>query len=85
MWNLAILLPIMIGDKISVDDKKWECYLLLIEIIKICTAHITSRELSDYLAVLIEEHHKLFRSCYPAVSMTPKSHYMVHIPRLLTQ
>ena len=79
MWNLAVLLPIIIGDKVPLDDKRWESYLLLIEITKICTARVTSTELSDYLAVLIKEHHSLFKSCYPATSLTPKSHYLVHI------
>lgn len=85
MWNLAVLLPLIIGDKIPVNDKRWESYLLLVEITKICTARVTSTALSDYLAVLIEEHHQVFRSCYPAISMTPKTHYMVHFPRLLKQ
>ena len=83
MWNFATLLPLIIGDKIPEEDSKWECFLLLLEITKICTARVTSSELADYLSVLIEEHHTLFRSCYPSVSMTPKTHYMVHLPRLL--
>ncbi len=83
MWNLAVLLPLMIGDKVPNFDKRWESYLLLIEITKICTARITSIEISDYLAALIKDHHEVFRYCYPAVSMTPKTHYLVHIPRLL--
>lgn len=85
MWNFAILLPLMIGDKIEDDNAKWESFLLLVEITKICTARVTSTEAADYLSVLIKDHHQLFKSCYPSVSLTPKTHYMVHIPRLLTQ
>lgn len=84
MWTLAVLLPLMIGDTIPEDDPKWECYLLLLEITKICTARITSSEAADYLTVLIEEHHQLFKTCYPSTSLTPKLHYMVHFPKLLT-
>lgn len=84
MWNFSMLLPLMIGDKIPEDDPMWECFLLLLEITKLCTAKVTSIEASDYVKVLIEEHHRLFKSCYPGVSFTPKMHYMVHFPRLLT-
>jgi hypothetical protein len=84
MWNFAILLPLMIGDKIPEDDPKWECFLLLLEITKVCTARITSSKACDYLRALIADHHRLFKSCYPGVMFTPKMHYMVHFPRLLT-
>lgn len=32
MWNLAVYLPIFIGDEIP-DDDEWECYLLLLDIL----------------------------------------------------
>ena len=85
MWNFAVLLPLMVGDKIPEDDTKWECFLLLVEITKICTARVTSIAAANYLSALIEQHHRLFKSCYPTVSLIPKTHYMVHFPRLLTQ
>jgi hypothetical protein len=84
MWNFATLLPLMIGDRIPDDNSKWECFLLLLEIIKMCTAKVTSTKESDYVKILIEQHHALFKICYPGVSFTPKMHYMVHFPRLLT-
>lgn len=74
----------MIGDKIAEENPKWECFLLLLEITKVCTAKVTSSEASDYLKALIEDHHRLFKSCYSNVTFTPKMHYMVHFPRLLT-
>ena len=73
----------MIGDKVPPDDKKWESFLLLLEITKLCAAQITSAEASDYLKVLIVDHHHLFHLCYPDVPLPPKTHYMVHFPRLL--
>lgn len=84
MWNLALLLPLMIGDKIPEDNLKWECFLMLLEITKMCTAKVTSTEASDYVKALVEDHHPLFKQCYPTVSFTPKMHYMVHLARLLT-
>lgn len=83
MWTLSTFLPLMIGDKIRSDDPFWECYLCLLQITKYCTARIVSPGLSDYLAVLIERHHRGFRRCYPEQNMTPKLHYMLHFPRLM--
>lgn len=84
MWNFAILLPLVIGDKIPKDNPLWECFLLILEVTKFYTAKITSAEASDYVKAVIEEHHRIFKLCYPGVSFTPKMHYMVHFPRLLT-
>lgn len=75
MWNLAVLLPLMVGDMVPDDDCNWECFLFLLEITKQCTARVTSSATAHYVAVLIEEH--------PDVSLPPKMHYMVHFPRLL--
>lgn len=82
-WSLSTYLPVMIGDKVHHDDHFWACYLLLLEISKYCTARATSVPSATYVAVLIEQHHRAFRRCYPHVNMTPKLHYMVHFPRLL--
>ena len=84
MWSFSILLPLWIGDKIPDDQPQWECYLLLIEIVKYTTAQLTSIASSEYLAELIDQHHREFKKCYPSTSITPKLHYMVHLPRLLT-
>lgn len=81
MWNLATY-P-LIGDKVPQRDKYWECYLLLLEIMKVCTAKTTSEPSAYYLSALIADHHHMFKSCYPDVNLTPKFHYMVHFPRLL--
>ena len=34
MRNFAIYLPLMGGDQIPNDDSDWECYLLLLDILK---------------------------------------------------
>ena len=72
MWNFATLLPLVLGDLIPDDNSKWECFLVLLEIIKMCTAKVTSQRASDYVKALIGQHHTLFKSCYPGVSFTPK-------------
>ena len=34
MWIFSTLLPLMIGDLVPEDDQKWECFLLLLDIVK---------------------------------------------------
>lgn len=78
MWNLVVYLPLMIGDKIDEEDEVWNCFLILLDIVKICTAKIVSPCLIDYLETLIEQHHVMFKQLYPHLTVTPKLHYMVH-------
>ena len=78
MWILSTYLPLIIGDQIPPDTDEWECFLFLLEILRVCTARVTSKDLSQYLAGLVEEHHRQFKKCYPTVSFTPKLHVMVH-------
>ena len=61
----------------------WECFALLVEIVKYCTARITSTSSADYVAALVDQHHHDFRKCYPGTNFTPKLHYMVHLLRLM--
>lgn len=80
MWNLSINLPLIIGDKIPCGDENWECFLLLIDILKLCTAKIASTAHAGILEAMIHDHHHLFTHCYPTTSVIPKMHYMVHFP-----
>ena len=80
MWNLAVYLPLMVGEKIPLEDNEWECYLTLLDILQICMAKILSVDLINYLTALIEIHLRLFKDCYPTVNIIPKQHYMVHLP-----
>ena len=73
MWNFAVYLPLMVGDQIPNDDSDWECYLLLLDILKICMARILSID-------LIQMYLRLFRKCYPEANIIPKQHYLVHLP-----
>lgn len=81
MWTLATCLPLIIGHYVPEDDIHWECYLLLVQISKYCTAKVTSKVSVAYLRALIDQHHQEFRKCYPDASITPKMHYMVHFPQ----
>ena len=75
MWALAINLPLMVGDRVPPDDEKWECFLLLLDILQVCTSKVASSSLAGYLEALICAHHQGF---VHAASFIPKMHYMVH-------
>ena len=53
MWSFSVFLPLMIGDKIPKDEPLWECYLLLLEIVKYSTVQLTSLATAEYLAAVI--------------------------------
>jgi len=79
-WHLAIYLPLLIGDKVPESSKEWECYILLLDVLKICMARIISSDLVEYLRVLTNMYLVSFRECYPTVNIIPKQHYMIHFP-----
>lgn len=83
IWNFATYLPLLIGDKVPEEDSMWLCFLHLLEIVKYCTARVTSKAASEYVCALVEYHHQEFKKCYPSQPLIPKSHYMVHFPRLM--
>lgn len=83
MWLLASYLPLMIGDLIPENDKKWECFLLLLDILQICTAKVLNSAHAGILEALVDRHHTLFSQCYPHLTITPKMHYLVHFPQQL--
>ena len=84
-WTFSTLLPLIIGDKIPHDDQLWECFLLLLEITKRCTAQVTSAASAAYVKALIDQHHREFSKCYPEKRYTPKMHYMIHFPTQLLE
>lgn len=60
MWCLSRLLPLMIGEKVSETDARWQNFLLLLEIMDYLFAPVLSDDHVAYLHTLIEEHHMAF-------------------------
>jgi len=85
MWTFATLLPLLIGDMVPEEQPQWECYLLLLQIVKQCTSQVVSTASAAFIAALVDQHHRDFKRCYPGVPLTPKMHYMVHFPRQLLE
>ena len=80
IWHLAIYLPLISGDKVPENNKEWECFILLLEILRICMSRVISPNLVDYLRELISIYLITFSECYPTMNIIPKQHYMIHFP-----
>lgn len=80
-WTLARMLPLLVGDLVPDDDPHWLNFLLLLSIIDIIMAPKTTRALAAYLRELILQHHTAFKELYPERPITPKMHYIIHIPQ----
>ena len=81
MWLLLSILPFIVADLIPQENSHWNCFLTLIKICEICVSWQIDSNMIDYLQVLIEEHHTLFRKLYSQISIIHKMRYMVHYPR----
>ena len=83
MWCLGRYLPILIGDKVSPDDERWQNYLLLMEIVDRVLAPRSTMSVVADLRHLIHHHHLEFKRLYPEKSITPKMHFLVHYPEMI--
>ena len=79
MWCLGRFLPLLIADKIPGDNPYWENFLHHLQIIVEVFAPVTSDDRLDYLGMLIEDFLQDFTTLYKR-SLTPKMHYLVHLP-----
>lgn len=83
MWCLSRLLPLLIGERVPVDNPNWKNFLLLREILDYVLAPTLTHDCSAYLKSLINEHHLAFKELYPTSSITPKLHYLIHYPEAI--
>lgn len=85
MWLLARLLPIMIGSRVTDDNECWANFVLLLDIADLLLAPESYEDEAGLLSAMISDHHQEFIRLYPSASITPKFHYLVHMPRLITE
>lgn len=80
LWCLSRYLPIMIGDQVENDNPYWQNYLCHATIMDEIFAPVTTEDRADYVAMLIEDFLSDFTNLYPERPLTPKIHYLLHIP-----
>lgn len=85
MGLLGRLLPVLIAEDIPESDEYWCNFLLLREIIDFILAPELLEDEIAYLQLLIGDHHRNFKHLYPSHSITPKMHFMIHVPRLMVE
>ncbi|XP_011858410.1 PREDICTED: uncharacterized protein LOC105555968, partial [Vollenhovia emeryi] len=74
---------LMIGDLIPKEDDCWLLYVKLKTIVDITTAPYVNIRSLKYLATLISEHHEMYLSAFPHMTLKPKHHYMLHYPQVM--
>ncbi|XP_060574071.1 uncharacterized protein LOC132731817 [Ruditapes philippinarum] len=77
---LCCILPIVIGKKVPTENSKWKNFLRIVQITLLSTSPYASEDTAAELEQLIYTHHCEFKKDYPKSPLTPKFHYLVHIP-----
>ena len=85
MLTLCAVLPYILAQKIPEDDAKFKCFLLLLDITYICTSPCVTMESVADLRHLVTQHHSSFMREYPKSRITPKQHYLLHMPDQMAQ
>jgi hypothetical protein len=80
MWCLSQYLPVLIGVWVPEDHLKYKLMLMLLKLVDIIMSPVTTTHKAVFLRHAIHEHHELFKELYPASTITPKMHYMIHLP-----
>ncbi|KAK3916850.1 Assembly factor cbp-4, partial [Frankliniella fusca] len=74
--------PLMIGHKINQEDKVWQFYLCLRELVEMLFAPTFPRSSIPYLIDLIANHHKQYMELSKK-DLRPKFHHLVHYGRII--
>ena len=79
MWLLGRLLPLMVGQYVPEEDDHWQCYINILRILTLATAVEVTDDTIATLAQLVEDYLHQMNLLYPN-SITPKMHYLLHLP-----
>lgn len=81
---LTRYLGLMIGHKVSSNNKNWKLYLVLRKIIGILTSpKLTRGQITHDLPRLIHKHNAMYLELFE--KLKPKMHLWVHYPRIMLQ
>jgi hypothetical protein len=79
------LLPFILSSLVDEDDAFYHLLTELISIVQIVFSPVISVDTINTLRVLIAEHLSGFKEKFPNVNITPKQHYLIHIPTMIRQ
>lgn len=82
MWCFIRFLPLLVGNTIPQNDRKWECILLLRDMLFYVCSPALNREHILIMSDIIEEFHESYINCFPEEDVKPNFHYTLHYPKL---
>lgn len=71
---------IIVGDMVPEGDERWVNFLHLLTIMEYAFAPVLTQDKTFYLEIMIDEFLTEFVKLYPGRPLTPKMHYLVHVP-----
>ncbi len=83
MWELINIFPFVMANEMSQDDNHHKCFMLLNDISTIVFSEVIAKDQVSLLKLMIKEYLENFSSLYPHCPLTPKCHYLVHLPTLI--
>ena len=83
MWHLFNMIPLLLCEFSLDDSELYECFLLLQEITTIVFSLLLCIEQIEYLEFLIPQYLEKFKEILQPRLLTPKCHYLIHLPRLM--
>ena len=75
-WSLTTF----VGKYVLDNDTHWKCYVQLLRILTVSMAIEVTEDTISVLSLLTRDYLEMFNSLYPD-SITPKLHYLLHLPR----
>ena len=89
MSTLFQNLPLMLGEKFSPlpgkEDKNWQNFLRLLNIINLCYCFIYNKRTILELKLEIKDYLTTFVELYPSTAPTPKMHFLIHLPNQMKE
>lgn len=82
MWCFVRVLPVLVGSRVPVNNRIWECLFSLRDVLFYVCAPALAREHVLLMTDVIEEFHDSYRNCFPDETVKPKFHYTLHYPHL---
>ena len=83
MWELFSILPYIIGSKMPLNDPLYDCFMSLNDIAIVVFSPVIAHDQVSFLRLQIKEYLEQFTFLYPGRPLTPKFHYLLHIPSLI--
>ena len=80
MMTLVRLIPFILGPYVDEDDDHWECFRLFWAMCDLLCTYEVHQDDPQHLGWIIQTYLEIYTMLYPDDNVTPKMHYLVHLP-----